>query len=248
VEKTLVTQAHKRPTGESGPICITHVHGEPVVTWEKIQFSEKKPEQEAIIAAAFVKVLNSREGTAWALEQLEENDFDFLLKQVGAAPRILELQEIVIPPPKRGAPYTSTDQVIQSGKFADTIASGILRKAAKYGRPNPERPLELLIYNTHWRFLPNRAVLQLVAHDLKLRPHPFAQVHCLSMHNQRDATLETLFPTATLLNSFDHAKARATRYANLDPARSHPIKNADGSIGVGMDLGPDAVKKLFGVP
>jgi hypothetical protein len=96
-----------------------------------------------------------------------------------------------------------------AGKFADTIVSEIWRKVRKYGKSHG-RPLDLLTYITHWRFLPSAKVFQLVAHHLKAVSHPFAHVNFLCPLNDRSAALVPLFPDEGLLRSF-HEKSGASR-------------------------------------
>ena len=235
---------HKRPIGESGPIRVTHSGDDPLVTWLRIRFPSDKAAQEMMIASAFAKELSAKEGVEWSVDQLREYDLDFLLRSK-TEQRYLELQEIIIPPPKRGLPYASREQVIKSGKFADTIMSNIRKKAFKYPKALG-RVLDLMIYNTHWRFLPNRIVLQLVAFALASIEHPFSRVYQLSMISETQAAVETIFPAGKILSSFNYIAARATRYVNFDPALSEPIKTPDGSIGVELRLDPGTVKNLFG--
>ena len=233
---------HCKPIGDTGPIYVTHVEGDPLVTWLKIRFPADKAAQEMLIASIFVKELNAKEGTNWGVEQLNENDFDFALR-CGQESKYLELQEIIIPPPKRGSPYAGREQVIRSGKFSDTIISGIRRKSAKYPR-TLDRPLDLLLCTTHWRFLPNQAVLKLVASHLRENLHPFACVYHIMLFNEDTGVIERLLPNDQLVQGFNKAGARATRYVNFNPAASQSVKNADGSIGVGFMLGPEDLNKL----
>jgi hypothetical protein len=233
----------QKPIGETGPVRVTHSKSDPLVTWEKIRFPSDKAAQEMLVASAFVEALNAKEGTTWSINRLEENDFDFDLRQ-GEEQRYLELQEIIIPPAKRGTPYSSREQVIVSAKFSDTILSEIRKKSAKYPR-TLGHPLDLLIYVTHWRFLPNQTVQRLVAHHLKHNDHPFARVYELQMLTEKDGTIERLFPNDVIPQGFDH-RAGTNRYINFDPAECQPVKNANGSIGVALTVGPDALNKLRG--
>src|SRR6266849_9640699 len=113
-----------KPIGQTGRIRTTHSGRDPIVTWEPIDFPAQKQAQERVVASAFVKQLNSNLGTCWTVQQLGENDFDFLLNSTTES-RYLELQEVVIPSPKKGVPYASRDQVVRSKKFSETIISEI---------------------------------------------------------------------------------------------------------------------------
>lgn len=157
--------AHRKPIGESGPVRITHApDGETKIEWEKIEYPAEKAPQELVVASAFVNILSAEQKTHWQLVPLKENDFDLEIR-APKEERYLELQEIVIPGKKRGSPYASGEKTINAGKFAKTIIDKIASKAIRYSR-SATKPLDLLVYITHWRFLPNQAVLQLVAHEL----------------------------------------------------------------------------------
>jgi len=118
----------------------------------------------------------------WLIEPLHEKDFDFSMTRLGEE-RYLELQEIAIPPKKRGLPYRDREQVVNSSKFADTIASEMQR-----------RPLDLLLYVTHWRFQTNAMVLRLLGHHFKRSAHPFAHVYVFTMLDDREGRFEQIFP------------------------------------------------------
>jgi hypothetical protein len=238
------SRPHVKPIGEAGPIRVTHSDGDPIVTWERIRFPAQKSAQEMAIASAFAKQLSSDQLIEWTVDQLGEDDFDFRLISDGDK-RYLELQEIVIPPPKRGRPYASREQIVQSKRFSDSIWSEIRKKSLKYPRA-VEYPLDLLVYVTHWRFLTTDTVRRLVAHHLKRNEHPFTHVYEFSIIDERSGAIQILYPNDELLQDFHPVAVAAHRYANFDPATRRSIKNDDGSIGVRFDLSSEAVAKLFG--
>jgi hypothetical protein len=172
----------------------------------------------------------------WSLLQLPEDDFDFELVSPSER-RHLELQEIVIPGKKRGLPYAAEQQVIRPQRFAATILSGIRTKASKYPS-NLSKPVDLFIYNTHWRFLPNKVVLQFVSHDLEKITHLFSRVFFF------------------ILSLF---RQRATSSKGLNQKTSGPIgmltliqaaaSYQDGAkVGVRFNLSPGAVQKFLHDP
>jgi hypothetical protein len=232
----------KKPIGQTGKIRTTHSKGDPIITWEPIDFPADKQAQELVIASAFVKQLNSNIGTCWTVQQLGENNFDFLLRSATDS-RYLELQEIVIPSPKKGIPYASRDQVVQSKKFSETIISEIRKKAIKYPKATTY-VLDLLVYVTHWRFMTSNTVRKMVAHYLKHNAHPFAHVYEFSIFDEASGAIQVLFPSDEWLGSFHRHAAVAHRYVNIDPATHRSIKNADGSIGVGFNIVPETFAKL----
>jgi hypothetical protein len=232
---------HKKPVGDSGPVQVRNVDGNPVVTWNRIDYPAEKRAQEMLITSLFLEALNAKEMTNWSAEQLAEDDFDFIVGD-GSEKRYLELQEIVILPKKRGSPYVERDQVIISRKFADTILSEISRKIAKYPKAI-HQDLDLLIYNTHWRFQTNKVVVKLLAYPLKLKRHPFSCVYLYTRLAAGFGNLERIFPNDEILRGFDPVAAKNDRYVNFDPAAGRPVKQGD-RIGVSFRVSPENLRKF----
>jgi hypothetical protein len=122
---------HEKPSGELGAVRVTNNGGTPLVEFRRFGFPQEKKAQEALIANLFVSSLNAGSLGQWTLQQLDENDFDFELRCADEK-RYLELQELVIPPKKRGPPYADREQVIHPGKFAKSMISKIAGKAISY--------------------------------------------------------------------------------------------------------------------
>src|SRR6516164_8190643 len=102
---------HKKPIGEDGPIHVTAAEGKVRAEWRKIEHPPEKQGQELATATSFVDALNGPKDFTWRLRQLAEDDFDFEIESESQK-RYLELQEIIIPPKKRGPPYAPGEQVI----------------------------------------------------------------------------------------------------------------------------------------
>jgi hypothetical protein len=162
----------------------------------------------------------------------------------GNSKRYLELQEVIIPPKKRGPPYVDRDQVVRSKKFAETILSEIGKKASKYPK-DVGCPLDLLVYNTHWRFLPSDMVLRLVAYDLRERIHPFDAAHFFKRLGGTEGHIDRLFPNDDMLTACDPARVGAHTYTNVDPAIMTPITNGS-TIGARFKLSPETLRRLRG--
>jgi hypothetical protein len=238
----VVKPVHEKPIGESGAVRVTRSgSGQTTIEWLKLQYPPEKKEQELAIARSFISVFNASAEQQWKLEALEENDFDFEVSQVGER-RYLELQEVIIPGKKRGSPYAGGEQVIQPAKFAKTIVSGIASKGIKYSSKLGQS-LDLLVYITHWRFLPNQAVLQLVCDDLHRMAHPFNKIDFFHRLNEADGQSTNLFPSRDLLKAFDRATAEAKTYVNFDPGSGEPYRDGD-KVGVRFAVSPETLKKL----
>ncbi len=235
---------HKKPVGDSGPVQVMNVDGNPVVTWKRIDYPAEKSAQEMVIARLFVGTLNATEMTNWSVKQLAEDDFDFIMSDRTKEERYLELQEIVIPPKKRGSPYVERDQVIISRRFANTILSEIDKKISKYPKA-VNQAFDLLIYNTHWRFQTNQVVLKLLAYSLKSKRHPFSCVYLYTRLDEGSGNLERIFPNDEILRGFDPVAAKKDRYVNFDPAAGQPFKQGN-SIGVYLPLSPENLRRFRG--
>ena len=96
------------------------------------------------------------------LEQLEENDLDFLCDENGRQSK-LELTELVLAQP----PYTESGDmaVIEYAVFADKLAELVTKKDGKNYSENI--PIDLLIYSTHFAYHGNEYCVQLAAERLR---------------------------------------------------------------------------------
>jgi hypothetical protein len=241
-ERMTSKRVHSKPIGESGPVQVTHNAGQTTIEWQKIEYPPEKKDQEQAVASSFIETLNASEDPKWALNALAEDDFDFEMSR-GDEKRYLELQEVIIPGKKRGPPYAKGEQTIEPAKFAKTIVSAINSKAIKYP-PALEQPLDLLIYPTHWRFVPNPSVLQLVCDSLHKSSHPFSNIYFFNRLNENESQRVNLFPSKELLAGFNREEAEATAYVNFDPGSGEAFKDGD-RVGVRFALTPTVTKKLI---
>jgi hypothetical protein len=232
-------RSHRKPIGEDGPLRISAPDGKTLIDWRKIEHPPEKQEQEFATASSFITALNTVTNSSWKILPLEENDFDFEM-QSDNEKRYLELQEVIIPGKKHGPPYTPGEQVIDEQKFANTILASIDSKALKYPKKLGQA-LDLLIYNTHWRFLPNEAVLKLVAYGLKSRELPFAHVHFFHRLDQPSGRTTLLFPNPEFLRGF--RPGQSSKYMNFDPADAQAVDD-DGKVGVKFNVSANALKQL----
>ena len=207
-----------------------------------MSISLKRKIKKGAIATTFIQSINGVEGPKWELRTLDEDDFDFEIS-CGEDKRYLELQEIIIPGKKRGPPYAKGEQVIEPAKFARTILSGINSKGIRYSRALAQ-PLDLLVYTTHWRFLPNPSVLQIVSDGLHRSTHPFNHVYYFNRLNENEGQRVDLFPGRELLTGFNRAEAEGTAYVNFDPGSGEAFRDGD-KVGVRFALSPSLTKSLL---
>jgi hypothetical protein len=107
------------------------------------------------------------------------------------------------------------------------------------------KPLDILIYNTHWRFKTHAVVLKLLSYALKSNPHPFSRVYLYVRLDENSGDLERIFPNDEILTGFNPIAAKNHRYVNFDPSAGQPFKQRD-SIGVHFAVSPENLRKLRG--
>lgn len=215
--------APKKPTGQIGNISFcqaTH----PTIEWKLIHFSECKDQIEEKIIDYFVTA-----GTAAGFKILEvtqniENDIDFSLTLPGGNID-LELSEIVYSI-ESGNPYQSRSNQINCVEFSRQIINLITKKSSKYSKNNI-RPIDLLLYITHWAFLPNELVIRLAQHELNSIEHIFENVFLLIPLDQKNANLRPLYPSENPLEGRSSEEFQDSTYVNVDPENVSFIKNGE---------------------
>jgi hypothetical protein len=87
--------------------------------------------------------------------------------------------------------------------------SEIGKKASRYPQ-SLEQPLDLLIYTTHWRFLPNQTVLRFLAYNLKNinSSYPFAHVWHFAILSEEEGRIDAIYPSEHLLDGFNYSSVR----------------------------------------
>jgi hypothetical protein len=205
--------ATTKPIGENGPLRF-QIGQNPTLTWNKINYPATKEEQEALIAGAFAK--QRCPAAPYQLTQLPQDDFDFSLEHAGCKV-YLELIEITFPGKKRGSPYADAEQKIHSGKSSKTIIEAFQRKRYSKG----EYPIILIMYFTHWRFMPGENVKALLKHFLATDNHPYSEVILYMPITAEEGVEEKLFPVQVAkLSEPAITAAREVIYFNFDPSRA----------------------------
>ena len=215
-----------KPSGSSGIFRVAFGHdGTVVAGFEGIAFPAEKADLELKIATAFIDSMNSRmaeSGETFFLgnpRQNVENDFDFT---VACRDREadLELMEVAI---LRG-PYETAPQRYKPYEFAQAVISEILKKSGHYQRSGPTRELFLLLYITHWAFLPTEATLHCLRYWLARQSHVFSAIFFFHFSSAEQGDGRWIYPyPPELIGSFDPETVRDNVGINFDPQKFVPI-------------------------
>jgi hypothetical protein len=213
---------HKKPIGDIGAVSV----GRLGVNWDKIRFPDDKVSLEAKITSLFIPAIERTDGTQFQVRSLPEADNDARLV-AGEDQVDLQLKEIVFAK-KKGSPYRQQERRYDSGYFADQVIATIERE--KYGIN--ERPLWLLIYATHWAFVPAPPVEFLLHKYFAERQHPYERVFVMHLLTEEHGELTGLYPQivgqrADAIKAWpDEATARAQSFILVDPGSA--IENPGG--------------------
>ncbi len=193
----------RKPTGKVGTVIMSGGETGSTMAWEKIQFSQDKPEIECQIMELFKAEFGRRGGPPFTYKQDGVNDVDFTVS-LSDKTRYMEFTEAHYEPrsAENAGPATGKKDMYPAGEvthFTYDFAQQILcRVRAKCGKNYPQ-PCDLLVYATHWQVKPSEYVLNLVRHFLQREPPTptFEQVMFLRLVKSGEAELHSLFPTAS---------------------------------------------------
>lgn len=149
----------KKPTGNEGSNrIVVNDDGSADLSFVRDSLGDEKEVIERRIMERFSASMLVA-GSKFTYIQNGENDLDFTLTFEGGEMVDIDLTELVLPAAK-GPPYNQPNLVRTFGAFADAIEETVRRKDAHYSARG--RPKHLLVYTTHWSFMPTWQVLRLV--------------------------------------------------------------------------------------
>ncbi|HUK10765.1 MAG TPA: hypothetical protein VLX09_23035 [Stellaceae bacterium] len=202
----------KKPTGRVGPIQVTITEGRADLRWENVKFPTEKKDIEQLVVNQFMAAM-SRTGAQIKASQNSEDDLDFTLILPGGKIK-LELREAFYGTGANSPPYDSRDMRIKSFSYAEQIVAAV-RDKSHYGTA---MPIHLLLYITHWRFLPSETTIRLAQYLLQQARPMFENVFFLSPIDPGQADLRVLYPSNNPLQGKKPEEFRDQWYLNLDPA------------------------------
>jgi hypothetical protein len=210
---------HKKPTGDIGAVCV----GGAGVNWDKIRFPDDKVSQEAKITSLFIQAIERTDGMKFQVRILPEADHDARLI-AGKHEVDLQLMEIVFAS-KKGSPYRSQKRHYDAGYFVDQVIAAIRRK--KYAING--RPLWLLLYPTHWAFVPEPSVEFLLHKYFAERQPSYERVFVMHILTDEHGELTELYPkiagqrSDAIKDYPDAATARAQLFVLANPGEATEI-------------------------
>lgn len=206
----------KKPTGNEGWNRLEiKEDGSAGLSFERVSVGDDKAEIERNIMERFGAAMKAL-GPRFTWVQNGENDLDFTLTFEDGTLIDMDLTELILPAAK-GAPFDQPNRARTFGMVADAIEEIVRRKDAHY--PPTGRPKHLLVYTTHWPFMPTWQVLRLVqAAFLATPPNALENVFFLYNVGEGDAPVPLHPAVPDLVATFDAEGARDLKFVRLDPA------------------------------
>lgn len=213
-----------KPTGKIGATQVSTATGQVAeVTFDHIQFPTEKSAVERHVAESFIASYAQFSGDDQFLREPQlnqENDFDLTVESNGS-PAYLELMELR---PAKGR-YTDEQQIkLDVGKYVDWVLTEIRRKSSKYPR-NLRQPLFLLLYVTHWAYLPSQSVIRLLQVELIKYRWVFNAIFLYIPLDSASGAPYWLYPTPhKVRRGIFVEELRGRTYFNLNPSFAKAIK------------------------
>jgi hypothetical protein len=209
-------QKPNKPTGETGPTLISFGPQGVKSEFQQLAFPKQKEAVEALIIQGFLRTAGAL--LPFHIESCtpnQQDDFDFSLT-TSAGPKNVELAEVALldnqTPSYRAAPasYKPYD-------FAQRVLDLILSKSAHYAQ-RPPTGLHLLLYITHWAFIPSESALKLLQFWTLKRAHGFEGVYWYAPIASQDGIPFLIYPTPSeQWSTFDPESFRSSEVHNLNP-------------------------------
>ena len=143
----------------------------------------------------------------------KQDDFDFdLVTSKGR--RSVELAEIAFLS-KSGGSYETVPSSYKPYDFAQEILALIHKKSVHYGG-RPPAGLHLLLYITHWAFIPSMSTLALLQYWASQKPHGFEGIHWYAPITKDEGIAFPISPVQPP-SGFSPEALRNSVVQNLDP-------------------------------
>ena len=151
----------KKPTGNEG---ISRIRVKDDGSVEKsfigVNLGDDKAEIERVVMDRFKNAMKRTGSVNFDYKQNDENDLDFTLIFEDDELVDIDLTELVLPATQGGSPFEQPNRPHNYGEVADVVEALVRRKDAHYSVSG--RPKHLLVYTTHWQFMPTHQVLRIV--------------------------------------------------------------------------------------
>jgi hypothetical protein len=206
----------KKPTGETGPVLMSAGPRGADAEFQQLAFPTKKEDIEALIMRGFIRAAETFlpfRVQSYAPNKQADFDFDLL---TSAGPKSAELAEVAFLKDVGGS-YRAAPPSYKPYDFAQNVLNLILRKSTHYGG-RPPAGLHLLLYITHWAFIPSQSTLSLLQFWALKRPHGFEGIYWYAPIMGDEGISFLIYPTPTdHWANFDPEALRSAVVQNLDP-------------------------------
>lgn len=211
---------HNKPTGNIGPNKVFLENGNYKLSWDKVIFPTVKEDIELYYCQKFAEQIIKAGGEIYAIKQNEENHFDFTLELPGGKV-YMDLAEVIITDYK-GNPYSTEQIKISYSEYLDSTLNIVIKKSKNY-QSKSTTPIYLLLYCTHWRFIPNDEIIYLLQYYLINKKSCFENIFLYIPIDDIDGHLHVLYPADNLKFKNitpESAETYHTKfYLNLNPNR-----------------------------
>jgi hypothetical protein len=206
----------KKPTGNEGWNGIeVKEDGSAELSFERVSLGNDKVEIERGIMERFGAAMLGF-GSRFTWIQNGENDLDFALTFKDGALVDMDLTELILPAAK-GSPFDQPNRARTFGAVADAVEQLVRRKDAHYSLSG--RPKHLLVYTTHWSFMPTWQVLRLVqVAFLNAPPKALEKVFFLYSVGEGDSPVLLHPAVPEPVATFSADGVRDMEFVRLDPA------------------------------
>jgi hypothetical protein len=207
----------KKPKGKKGTFKVSLDGAAAKGGFEPIVYPENKDDIEKFVVNLWLAETRKAGGTVLNVIQNPEDDLDFTLKLPSGVIK-LELVELIYSD-VGGNPYEADEFWIESFELAEKIVALVDKKSEHYGGRQPTRPIHLLLYITHWQFLPSEVAIRLAQHFLHLKKPIFENIFFLSPVRASNGSVRVLYPSKEPLEGRHPTEFIDHRYLNLNPSK-----------------------------
>jgi hypothetical protein len=210
-----------KPSGTSGFFQVrANEQGDISGAFVPTPYSTEKAEIERQMVVSFISSMNKNLATSCEEfflsnpKQNQENNIDFTVDSPNGL-AYLELMEIA----SLKGPYTTASSSYKPYEFAKAVLAGIKQKSDHYAGTQG-RDIFLLLYVTHWSFIPSSSTLACLRYWLARQSHRFRAIFSFYLLDPSEGVPQWIFPyPPDLLCSFDPEVIRDDVCLNLDPRK-----------------------------
>lgn len=190
-----MSDQRSKPTGHTGPFEVEYDDNRLQVRWKTVPFPRTKEDVENFVVRGFLRQCAAEGILPDGLQatQNETDDFDFQIV-CDDRRRYLELMELA-PLENFAGGYASAAGAYKPYELARTTVNKVLRKSSRYAGVARESSVLLLLYLTHWTFIPNDTTIALMQYWCCMESHCFEAIYFYRPIDESAGNLSTIHPT-----------------------------------------------------